>query len=247
MSHMVGMIVSGMRRGVLLLVLILVLAACSETSPATTTASPSPTTVTTAPPTTTSTTTSTTTATAAVTATTVDPLARPDVLISNVNRDSIDDFDTSKDNIYEAAMELRDLFVFLEGNPTDDANDMVSLMFERDYPQWNPILIGFRELTDNPGWHYVDPGVETLGIELLEGDGTEATLRLAHRRSTQTVADADGEVVRAYDGWELTATVITFRRGPDGLWRYADLEPSEEISNDEILKMVPVLWTGREQ
>jgi hypothetical protein len=144
-------------------------------------------------------------------------------------------------------MELRDLFVFLEGNPTDDASDMVALMFERDYPQWTPILIGFHELSDNPGWHYVDPGVETLGVELIAISEDEATLRFAHRRGDQLIADSTGTIVKTYDGWDLTSTEITFRRGLDGFWRYSDVKPSVSISADDLDSMVPIEWTGRQK
>jgi len=218
-------------------------AGCSgETAETTTTTLPVTTTTTS---TTIAPTTSTTTATLAPTTTTVDPLARPDVLVSNVNRDSIDDFDTSKDNVYEAAMELQDLFVFLEGNPTDDANEMMALMFERNYVYWNPIMVGFLELTDNPGWHYVDPGVQTLGIDVLSYEDAVAVIRIADVRPQQIIADSSGDVIKSYPGWERRVSEFTLRRDPDGRWHYADVAPSEPLTDLELSTMVPVEWIGR--
>lgn len=243
MHHMVGKDAWGMRWGVIALAGMLLAGGCSATTAETTTTVATTTSTTTSTTTTTPPTTTTTTTLAPTT--TVDPLARPDVLVSNVNRDSIDDFDTSGDNVYEMVMELKDLFVYLEGNPTDDAEAMVSSVFGRGYPFWNAINLGFLELTDNPGWRYVDPGVETLGIELVEAGEEYAVLRVADRRGMQVIADSDGGVVRTYDGWELKVTQITFARGSDGRWRYDDLEPSEPITEGELATMVPVDWTGR--
>jgi len=172
-------------------------------------------------------------------------MTRPEVLVSNVNRTSIDDFDTTGDDLYRVMMELTDLFVFLEGNPTGTAEDMVSLMFEPSYPVWNPILVGFRELTDNPGWHYVDKGVETLGVELVNTTDDSAVLRVADQRTEQAIASADATVVKTYTGWDRKVTTITLARGADGRWRYSDLLPSVPISDTDLAEMVPVEWTGR--
>ena len=105
------------------------------------------------------------------------------MLVSNVNRNSIDDFDTSKDNVYEAAMELRDLFVFLEGNPTEDADEMMALMFERDYPHWSPIMVGFLELTDNPRVALRRPrSCRRIGLTaLISAEGGSAAVTFANR------------------------------------------------------------------
>jgi hypothetical protein len=168
------------------------------------------------------------------------------VLVSNVNRSSIDDFDTTGDDIYRVVMELRDLFVYLEGNPTGNAEVMMSLMFEPEYPFFGEIFVGFLELTENPGWRYVDPGVETLGVELVEISGDEAVVRMADQRGPQVIANAEGTTVKTYEGWERKVTTLTFRRGSDGRWRYADLEPSVPITDNELAHMIPVEWTGRD-
>ena len=244
MPCMVGGTALGMRRGMLLLTGALFLSACSGTASETnTTVAPTATTATTTsttPPTTTTISTTTTLA-----PTTVGPMTRPEVLVSNVNRTSIDDFDTTGDDLYRVMMELTDLFVFLEGNPTGTAEDMVSLMFEPSYPVWNPILVGFRELTDNPGWHYVDKGVETLGVELVNTTDDSAVLRVADQRTEQAIASADATVVKTYTGWDRKVTTITLARGADGRWRYSDLLPSVPISDTDLAEMVPVEWTGR--
>ena len=163
-----------------------------------------------------------------------------------MNRDSIDDFDTSIDNPYLLALELRDLFVYLEGNPSDDALAIVSLLFEPDYPYWDSILVGFRELTENPGWRYTDPGVETLAIEVVQFEDPVAVVRVADNRSQQQISDAEGRIVKTYDGWDTRVSQFTLRRGEDGLWRYADALPAESITSDELAAMVPVVWTGRQ-
>ena len=244
MRHMVGINASGMRRGILLLVVVLAMAACSETSPTTTPAPPA-TTVTTTPPTTTSTTSTTTTM--AATTTTVDPLARPEVLISNVNRDSIDDFDTTGDDLYRISLELLDLFSYLEGSPTSDASKMVALMFERDYPHWDPILVSFLELSENPGWHYTDPGLEPLGVRVLNVSGDLATVQFADVRGEQIIEDVNGTVVKTYPGWAPELTTVTLRRGVDGKWRFADAEPSIAPSDSDLSALVKVEWEGRGQ
>ncbi len=247
MRHMVGTAARRARWGALLAAGPLLVSACSGETAETTT-SPLPTSTTAIPATTSATTTSTstTTTTMPATTTTVDPLARPDVLVSNVNRGSIDDFDTSKDNVYEAVIELLDLFTYLEGNPTGDADEMVSLMFERNYPYWNPIMVGFLELTDNPGWRYVDPGDEIIAADLVSSDGDSAVLRIVHQRSRQIVTDDDGSIVREYDPNPLRATTFTIARGLDGFWRFADVDPSEAVATAEIERMTPVEWKGRQ-
>ncbi len=164
-----------------------------------------------------------------------------------MNRDSIDDFDTSKDNVYEAAMELQDLFVYLEGNPTDDADAMVSLMYDPDYPYWNPILVGFLELTDHPGWRYIDPGVRTLGIAVVSLDDDTAVVRIADERQGQVIADSEGTVVKEYDGWDPRSLEFTLRRGVDGLWRYADAKTPVPLTEDVLAGMVTVEWVGRSE
>ena len=144
-----------------------------------------------------------------------------------------------------SAVELQDLFVYLEGNPTDDAAAMVGLLFEPGYPYWDRILVGFLELTDNPGWRYTDPGVETLAIDVVAADNSTTVVRIADQRAEQVIADEFGEVVKTYYGWERRVTEFTLRRGDDGLWRYADAAPSQPISADEVAGMVLVEWVGR--
>ncbi|MCP4304402.1 MAG: hypothetical protein GY788_05895 [bacterium] len=165
--------------------------------------------------------------------------------MSNVNRNSIDDFDTSGDNLYEMAMELKDLFVFLEGNPTDDAEAMVSLMYEPSYPGWNSIMVGFLELTENPGWAYTDPGTQTLGIEVVSVSGDSAVVNVADQRSEQVVSTQEGEIVRTYDGWDRRMTAVTLTRRTDGRWRIASAEPLISPTDEEIDSMVKVEWVGR--
>jgi hypothetical protein len=172
-------------------------------------------------------------------------LARPEVLVSNVNRDSIDDFDTTGDDLYRVAMEHQDLFNYLEGNPTGSTEQMVGLLFEPTYPLWDILISDFDLLSNNPGWHYVDPGVETLGIEVLTAEDDLASIRLADRRGTQKIADAEGTVVLEFAGWDRSVGTIMLRRGDDGRWRFLDLSPSEPISDDELDSMVNVDWSGR--
>ena len=248
MHHMVGMAARRARWGTLLAAGLLLMSACSGETDETTT-SPPPTS-TTAPPTTTTTTSTaptTTTATTLPTTTTVDPLARPEVLVSNVNRDSIDDFDTTGDDLYRITLEILDLFNYLEGNPTDDADEMVSLMFERNYPFWNPIMVNFLELTDNPGWRYVDPGFQPLGIEVLSVDGDTAVVMVADTRGEQIIADDSGTVVKRFPGWEPELTEATLIRGLDGRWRYADLTNSSPLEDAVMDSLVPIQWEGRSQ
>ena len=165
--------------------------------------------------------------------------------MSNVNRDSIDDFDTSKDNVYEAVMELLDLFTYLEGNPTGDANEMVSLMFERDYPYWNSIMVSFLELTDNPGWHYIDPGIQIIAIEVRDLEADVATVAIVDRREEQLIANSEGVVVQTYPGWLRRESSATLRNGQDGLWRFADVSPSAQVTDEQVDRMVAVTWKGR--
>ncbi len=249
MRHMVGMAARRARWGALLAAGLLLATACSGET-AETTVAPPPTSTTTIPATTSTTTTSTsttTTTTMPATTTTVDPLARPDVLVSNVNRDSIDDFDTSGDDLYRITLEILDLFNYLEGNPTNDAEEMVSLMFERDYPFWNPIMVNFLELTENPGWRYVDPGFQPLGIEVLSVDGDTALVAVADVRGEQVIADDAGNVVRRIPGWDAELTEVTLHRGTDGLWRYRASTSSSTLSADDLERLVPVEWKGRNQ
>jgi hypothetical protein len=226
-----------------------ILTACSggNAEPSTTTTPPTTvaTTTTTSTTTTTTSTTSTTTTSEASTTTTIDPLARPDVLVSNPNRDSIDDFDTTGDNPYLIAMELRDLFVFLEGHPTTSAAEMMDLMFEADYPYFDSISAGFRELTENPGWHYSDLGVETLGIALISHEEETFTVEIADQRELQTISDTENHIVKTYDGWNRRISEFTYSRGNDGLWRYSGASESRPIDDSDLADMVPVDWTGR--
>jgi hypothetical protein len=226
-----------------------ILTACSggnaEPSTTTTPLTTVATTTTTSTTTTTTSTTSTTTTSEAPTTTTVDPLARPDVLVSNPNRDSIDDFDTTGDNPYLIAMELQDLFVYLEGNPPSDADEIMTLLFESDYPYWDPIRAGFLELTANPGWHYSDPGVHTLAMDLEANANDTFTVQIADERDEQVISNSDNEIVKTYAGWNRRVSEFTFHRGADGLWRYAYVSDSEPITDATLDEMVPVRWIGR--
>jgi hypothetical protein len=224
--------------------------ACSGTSTEATATTAAPTTATTAAPAPTTTAapaTTTTTATTEppVTTTTIDPLARPDVLVSNMNRDSIGDFDTVGDDLYRVAVELFDLFNYLEGNPAGTAEDMLSTFMEPDYPHWQSIRASFLELEENRGWHYIDAGIQILAVEVEEARDTVAVVRVADARGEQIIADASNTTVRTYEGWDREVTSFTFIRGSDGRWRFADLEPSELITDDQLSQMVPVDWTER--
>jgi hypothetical protein len=246
MLTMVGDTALGMRRGRLLLAGALLISACSGTASETnTTVAPTTTTATTTTTTPPTTTTTSTTTTQAPTTTTVDPMARPEVLVSNMNRNSIDDFETTGDNLYRVVMEHQDLFNYLEGNPTGSSEEMVGLLFNSDYPLWNVLISDFDLLSDNPGWRYADPGVETLGIEVLNVDEDVAKVRIADRRGTQVVVNPEGNVVLEFAGWDRSIGTITLRRGEDRRWRFFDLSPSESLSDDELSSMVPIKWTGR--
>lgn len=249
MPHMVG--VRGLRVILLGAAAALVPAACSGTATGTT-----PSTATTSPPTTTTVArvttttaapppTTTATTTTVVTTTTADPLARPDKLVSNFDRSSVDDFDTTGDDLYRVVMELVDLFNYLEGNPTGTGEDMAGFMFERDYPFWDPIVLDFDELVQNPGWHYVDAGIRVLAIEVISVDGDTATVKIADERGEQLIADADKQIVRQFPGWERKVSTFTFARGSDRRWRFAALTPSQPISDEDLAMLTPVDWKGR--
>jgi hypothetical protein len=245
MHHMVGKATWGMRWGVLAVAGTLLVGGCSGTTAETTTTVATTTSTSTTSTTATTPPATTTTTTMLAPTTTVDPLARPDVLASNVNRDTIDDFDTSGDNLYLVAMELKDLFVYVEGNPTTDADEMVSLMYEPSYPGWNSIMLGFLELTDNPGWSYTDPGTQTLGIQVVSVDGDTAIVNVADQRIEQVISTPEGEIVRTYDGWERRLTAVTLTRRADGQWRIASAEPLDAPTDADVASMVAVEWTGR--
>ena len=244
MRHMVGTAARRARWGTLLAAGLLV-SACSADTAETTTSPPPSSTTTVAVTTTSTTSTTTTTTTLPTTTTTLDPLARPEILISNVNRDSIDDFDTTGDDLYRITLEILDLFNFLEGNPTDSADEMVSLMFERDYPFWNPIMVNVLELTDNPGWRYVDPGFQPLGIEVISVDVDTAVVRVADIRGEQVIADSAGNVVKRFPGWDAELTEVVLRRGTDGRWRYHDSTSLSPLGDGDLERLVPVDWEGR--
>ena len=176
-----------------------ILVSCSGTGAETTTTTTAPSSTTTTATSTTTTTTSTTTTsttqppatTTTTTTTTADPLARPEVVVSNMNRDSVDDFDPTGDDLYHVAIELVDLFNYLEGHPTGTAEEMAGLMYEPDYPYWDEIVANFEELTSHPGWHYADAGIRTLGIEVLDVSGDTATVVVVEDRDIQLIRDAE--------------------------------------------------------
>ena len=248
MLNMVGMRSEALRRlGVLVMAGALLSSCSGNGTESTTTKSTSPSSSSTTGATTTSTTTTTTTTTEPPeTTTTVDPLARPEVVVSNMNRDSVDDFDPTGDDLYHASMELSDLFNYLEGNPTGTAEEMASLMYEPDYPKWDAIVGSFEELAANPGWHYTDPGIHTLGIDVIDITGDTASIRMVDTREAQHIRDADDVVVREYLGWEPQLLTFSIHRGDDGRWRIADLEPTRPATEEEVDAMVPVEWTGRQ-
>ena len=220
------------------------LAACSgedaappTTAPPTTGAAATTTTAAAPPP--------TTPTTAAPTTTTADPPARPEKLVSDFDRESVDDFDTAGDDLYRVTVELFDLFNFLEGHPAGSANDMAAALVERTYPFWDSIQLGFAELTDNTGWRYVDPGIELLGVRVDSVADDAAVVTVADGRDSQVVADAKGNPVRRYDGWEPEVTSYTLVRGIDGRWRMADLDALGPVGEVNTQDLVPVEWTGR--
>jgi len=163
-----------------------------------------------------------------------------------MNRDSVDDFDPTGDDVYRAVIELADLFNYLEGSPTGTAEEMAGLMYEPDYANWDGVVANYEELTSNPGWHYTDAGIRVLAVEVLEFSGDTTTIRRVHERTTQIISDANDVIVEERPGWAPTLTVITYHRGEDGRWRYADLVSSEPATDEDIATMVPVAWTRRE-
>jgi hypothetical protein len=241
---MVGNGRRGVRIGILAAVAVLA-AGCSDSGSATTSAAP-----TTAPPATSTTVTttappiSTTTTTVVPTSTTVDPLARPDKLVSNFDRDSVADFDTTGDDLYRIVLEIADLFNYLEGSPLDSAAAMADLLVAESYPFRQQIVRDFSELADN-GWRYADPGIETVGIEVLEVIDGEAIVRVADKRGDQVIVDKNGDVAVTYDGWDLDVATFTYKRGDDGRWRYADVGPFLPATQADLESMVPIDWSGR--
>ncbi|MGA9596307.1 MAG: hypothetical protein WBV06_09125, partial [Acidimicrobiia bacterium] len=101
---MVGKHMGEIRRLGVLAVVGAILVSCSSTGSETTTTTTAPSSTTTTATSTTTTTTATTTASTtqptATTTTTADPLGRPEVVVSNMNRDSVDDFDPTGDDLY---------------------------------------------------------------------------------------------------------------------------------------------------
>ncbi len=188
MHHMVGSAKRAWAWGLLFMAGVVLTSSCSGSSTETTTAPPATATTaptTTAPITTVPPTTQPTTTSEPETTTTVDPMARPDKLVSNFDRASVDDFDTTGDNLYRIALELADFFNYLEGHPPDGRRDAGS-----DVQRWLPvprrILRDFKELVDN-NWHYVDQGIHTVAIDVMDIEGDRALVRLptcvASRRS----------------------------------------------------------------
>ena len=248
---MVGKTAPGMRLGTLLVTLALVLSACSgdDATPETSVATTVPTTTTTTTPTTAPPTTAAPTTTAAQVTTTAptpteDPLARPGVLVSNFDRESVDDFDTTGDDLYRIALELDDMFNFLEGQPEGTGEEMVSLMYEPTYPYWVDLVGAFNELAENE-WRYVDAGMETTGIDVLERTGNTASIRLTSRRGEQVIVDATGAEVKRIPGWELDIATFAIQRGPDGRWRYSNVSEFKAPTDEDLDRLVPVEWIGR--
>ena len=133
-----------------LVALALVAASCSGSTTPTTTVAPA-----TAPPTTTTVTTTTvppttvTTTTTEPPPTTIDPLARPDKLVSNFDRDSVDDFDTTGDNLWRVMLEIADLFNYFEGNPTGHwRRDARANFSTQSHASSTSLSQGFEELAN---------------------------------------------------------------------------------------------------
>jgi hypothetical protein len=169
---------------------------------------------------------------------------RPEKLVSNFDRESVDDFDTTGDDLYQVVVEIADLFNYLEGQPLEDPLSMVDLLTTPTYPYRDQILRDFTELTAN-GWRYADPGIETVGIEVLSVDGDQAVVIVADRRGDQVLVDSGGQVAMLYRGWDLDKATFTFERGTDRRWRYADVGEFTPASEEDLASMVPVDWTGR--
>lgn len=223
-------------------------AGCSDSGGTTTTTAP-----TTSPPetivttTTTLTTTTTTTTAATATTTTIDPLARPDKLVSNFDRNSADDFDTTGDDLWRAMLEIADLFNYLESNPVGTGEEMLGLMYLPSHGSWEGLLGGFEELVEND-WTYVDPGTQTVAVDVDEVEGDTAIVRWASKRGDQHIADSAGTVVKTYRGWDLDILTYELLRGEDGRWRIAEtLGRLNPVPDEALAEMVPVEWTGRDQ
>ncbi len=222
----------------------LVVSACSGSATTTTSLA-----TTTAPPTTTSTTTTTvppTTSTTESPSATVDPLARPEKLVSNFDRDSVDDFDTTGDNLWQVMLEIEDLLNFLEVNPLSSGEEMLGLAYGDSYPDRAFLVEAFHELAAND-WHYIDAGSEIVAIEVDSIDDRDSIVRVASRRGDQLVADSQGQVVKTYQGWELDVLTYALRLGDDGRWRIADfLGRLSPVPQSVLDDMVPVEWKGRD-
>lgn len=243
---MVGKTAPGIRLGTLLVTIALAVSSCNgdDAAAETTVATTIPTTTTTAPTTAPPTTAAPTTTTAAP-PTTADPLARPEVLVSNFDRESVDDFDTTGDNLWAVMLEIEDLFNYLEGTPSGSGEEMLGMMYGQSYPDREMLLKGFDELAQND-WRYVDAGTETVAIDVDELAADEATVRVATRRGDQRIADAEGNVVKVYRGWDLDVLTYVLQRQTDGRWLIADFVGRLHPVPDTILAaMVPIEWTGR--
>lgn len=246
---MVGMTAPGMRLGTLLATMLLAVSACSggDSEPVTTapTSTAPTTTTTTAPPPETTTTTSTTTTTTQAPTTTVDPLARPDVLVSNFDRESVDDFDTKGDNLWVVMLEIQDLYDYFEGNPEGSGEEMLGLLYTPDYRNFDVLADDLQELADND-WRYVDAGTRTLAIDVEDVSGDAAVVAWASERGEQLVADAEGTIVKTLEGWDLDLITYRLHRGDDGRWRIAEfVDRVHPVPTDVLDAMVPVQWKGR--
>ena len=231
--------------------LALLAAGCSGSSTETTIASQPttapPTSVATTSPPTTAATTTTQAPTTTVTTTTADPLARPEKLVSNFDRDSVDDFDTTGDNLWRVMLEIADLFNYLEGHPIGTGEEMLSQTYLPSHGSWEGLLGGFNELAENQ-WRYVDAGTQTVAIEVKEVDEDRAVVRWASQRGDQLIANRAGDVVKTYSGWDLDILTYVLLRADDGRWRIAEtIEVQRPVPPQALDDMVPVEWQGREQ
>lgn len=237
-----------MRRGTIWVAAMLVVGACSGTTAETSTTSTAvpPSTVTTTSTAPTTTTTTTTSTTLPATTTTLDPLARPDILVSNFDRDSVDDFDTTGDDLYRVVMELEDLYDFFEGNPSGTGREMLGWIYTDEYASFDRLTEDLDRLIAND-WRYVDRGTETIAIDVESVSGDAAIVKWASRRGDQQIADADGNVVKTLAGWDLDLITYRLERGADGHWRIAELlERLSPVPQQVIDSMVPVEWSGRQ-
>ena len=199
------------------LLMLLAAAGCSNsTDSVTTTVFPQPTVVTTttavttSPPTTT-TPSSTSTANAPVPETPTDP------------DPAGAEFDLTGDDLVAVARNWYELYWFLDHNPTGTAADMVDQLYTPTYAQRAEVISGFEELVAND-WRYVDSEPRVLGVKILSFAENAAVVWVASERGMadgglQVIADADGNEVKTYPGWDLVVQEMALvRSDSDSRW-----------------------------